>query len=237
MSYLFGKVVVITGATGNLGSAVTRVFAAESAQLALVDLDQERLDQAVASLTGVQATGFKADLSTPESIDGLIEAITARFGQIDILVHTVGGYAAGEPVHEAGVEVLDKMYNLNVRPLYLIGAAVARHMVARSVQGRLIFVLAKAGLKGSKNHAAYTASKAAAIRIMESMAAELREYDIKVNGISPSTLDTPANRKAMPDADPSKWVTPEQIANGILFLAQANTGVYGTNLEVYGKGG
>jgi NAD(P)-dependent dehydrogenase (short-subunit alcohol dehydrogenase family) len=237
MSYLFGKVVVITGATGNLGSAVARVFAAESAQLALVDLDEERLEQAVTSLTGVQAAGFKTDLTDPESIDGLIEAVTTRFGQIDILVHTVGGYAAGKPVHESGVDVLDKMYNLNVRPLYLIGGAVGRHMVERSVQGRLIFVLAKAGLKGAKNQAAYTASKAAAIRIMESMAAELREHDIKVNGISPSTIDTPANREAMPNADPGNWVTVDQLSNGILFLAQANTGVYGTNLEVYGKGG
>jgi NAD(P)-dependent dehydrogenase (short-subunit alcohol dehydrogenase family) len=237
MSYLFGKVVVITGATGNLGSAVARVFAAESAQLALVDLNEERLEQAVTSLTGVQAAGFKTDLTDPESIDGLIDSVTARFGQIDILVHTVGGYAAGKPVHEAGVDVLDRMYNLNVRPLYLIGGAVARHMVERSVQGRLIFVLAKAGLKGAKNQAAYTASKAAAIRIMESMAAELREHDIKVNGISPSTIDTPANREAMPNADPGNWVTVDQLANGILFLAQANTGVYGTNLEVYGKGG
>jgi NAD(P)-dependent dehydrogenase (short-subunit alcohol dehydrogenase family) len=94
-------------------------------------------------------------------------------------------------------------------------------------------VLARSGLKGIRNQAAYTASKAAGFRLMESMALELRDHGIRVNGVSPSIIDTPPNRASMPDADPNKWVTPEQIANGILFLASNEAaGLYGTNLEI-----
>lgn len=237
MADFSGKTVMVTGATGNLGSAVVKAFAQAGASLALVDLKADRLQAAVEALTGVDCAPFAADLSSPDTVQTLVDDVAARFGKIDVLVHTVGGYAAGQPVHEAGLDVLEKMFDLNVKPLYLVGGTVARHMVTRGTPGRIIFVLAKAGLKGSKNHGAYTASKAAAFRIMESMAAELREHGIAVNGISPSTIDTPANRDAMPNANPDNWVTPQQLASGIVYLAGDDTGVYGTNLEVYGKGG
>lgn len=236
MGELSGKTALITGATGGLGSVVIQAFAQAGANLALVDLDQERLDQAVESLgDAARFKGYAADLSTADGVARLMQNVEAGFERIDILVHTVGGYAAGKPVHEAGVDVLRKMLDLNVIPLYQMGGAVAQHMIARGSGGKIIFMLAKAGLKGAKNQAAYTASKGAAIRIMEAMAAELKEHHIAVNGISPSIIDTPANREAMPNADPSNWVTPQQIARAMLYLASDDTGVYGANLELYGK--
>lgn len=233
-----GKVVAITGAAGNLGGNVVRAFAGHGAQVALIDLSADRLASTIATLDGDpnRFAAFPGDLSQPESVQTLIDQIVAHFGQIDVLIHTVGGYDAGKPVHEAGIEVLDKMMALNVRPLYLMGAAVAQHMLQRGIAGKIVFILARSGLKGLKNQGAYTASKAAAIRIMESMSAELKDHGINVNGISPSIIDTAPNRQSMPDADFSKWVSPQHLADALLFLAsdQANA-LHGTNLEVYNR--
>lgn len=234
-----GRVVVVTGGTGNLGRGVAGVFAEQGAHLALIDRAADRLAQAVSELDGGEAQhlGLVGDLSSPEGVSSAFESIITRFGRIDSVIHTVGGYAAGKPVHEAGVAVLDEMFALNVRPVYLVGAAAAAQMLAQGGGGQIVFILAKAGLKGGKNAAAYTASKGAAIRVMEAMAAELRDAGIAVNGVSPSTIDTPANRQAMPDADFSKWVTPLQLANACLMFCTGDAGLYGVNLEVFGRGG
>ena len=113
---------------------------------------------------------------------------------------------------------------------------IARHMVEKNVSGKIVIVLARSGLKGSSNHGAYTASKAAAQRIMESMSAELRDKGINVNGVLPSTIDTPSNRESMPNADFSKWVAPEELASAIAFLASDQArAIHGTSLEVYNR--
>jgi NAD(P)-dependent dehydrogenase (short-subunit alcohol dehydrogenase family) len=239
MSSQANRVVIVTGGTGNLGRAVAVAFAEQGAHLALIDRAADRLAQVIADLPGgaTQHSGFVGDLSSPEGVSGVFEAILARFGRIDSVVHTVGGYAAGKPVHEAGVAVLDEMFALNVRPVYLVGGAAASHMLERGAGGQIVFILAKAGLKGGKNSAAYTASKGAATRIMEAMAAELREAGIAVNGISPSTIDTPLNRQSMPDANFNNWVTPAQLAQACLMLCTGDPGLYGVNLELFGRGG
>ena len=108
---------------------------------------------------------------------------------------------------------------LNARILFVTLGRVAKHMVDNNIQGSITTILAKTGLSGAKNTAAYAASKAAAQRIMESMALELKEHDIRVNGVMPSIVDTPANRESMPNADFSRWVTPEQIADTMAFLS------------------
>ncbi len=233
------RVVLVTGGTGNLGRGVASAFAAQGARLALIDRAADRLAQVVSELPGgdAQHEGFVGDLSNPEGVAEVYKAILARFGRIDSVIHTVGGYAAGKPVHEAGVAVLDEMFTLNVRPVYLVGGAAASHMLERGGGGQIVFILAKAGFKGGKNAAAYTASKGAATRIMEAMAAELRDSGISVNGISPSTIDTPPNRQSMPDADPTKWVTPAQIAQACLMFCTGDPGLYGVNLELFGRGG
>jgi NAD(P)-dependent dehydrogenase (short-subunit alcohol dehydrogenase family) len=227
-----GKVVMITGASGNVGSAVAQRFGDAGAKLALIERSKpgETPEKSDTRLT------VNGDVTDPASMDAAVEAIVAHFGRIDVLVHTVGGYAAGKPVHEAGLEVWDKMMNLNARSVYVTGASVARYMVENGVKGSIVVVLARSGLKGSTNHAAYTASKAAAQRVMESMAAELIDKGIRVNAILPSSIDTPANRQSMPNADFSKWVTPEHVADAIAFLASDQaSAITGDSLPVYGR--
>ncbi len=239
MNAIDNQIVMVTGGGGNLGRGVAAAFAAQGARLALVDLNADKLADVISGLPGGadKHAAFSGDLSTPEGVQKVIDAVVTKFGRIDSLVHTVGGYAAGKPVHEESLDVLDKMMSLNVRPLYLVGGAVARQMLKQGNGGSIVFILAKAGQKGSRNHAAYTASKAAATRVMESMAVELREQHIRVNGVSPSTIDTPQNRQQMPDSDPAKWVTPQQLAEACVYLCSGDTGIYGANLEVFGKGG
>lgn len=235
MSFDFsGKTVIITGASGHLGGAVAQGFAAAGASIALVDVDAERLQKVADALPHADRHQvFAADLTQPQPVTDALSAITAHFKTVDVLAHTVGGFAAGKPVHEAGISTLEQMIRLNVRPVYLMGGAVAQHMLDHKIAGKLIFVLAMAGKKGGKNRAAYTASKAAATRIMESMAEELKDAGINVNGVSPSTIDTPANRESMPDADFSKWVTPQQLTDAIQYLASdQSSALHGVNLEV-----
>jgi NAD(P)-dependent dehydrogenase (short-subunit alcohol dehydrogenase family) len=230
-----GKTVLVTGAAGYIGSAVSRRFAAEGAKLVLAGRTPEPLN-ALADSLAAETTVEPVDVTREDQVEALVQRIEARSGRIDVLVHTVGGFRAGQAVYEPGLELLDAMWNLNVRPVYLVLGRVARHMIEREVKGNLVAVVARSALRGSAKTAAYTASKAAALRIIESLALEVRDRGIHVNAVSPSTVDTPENRADMAKADFSKWVEPEELADAILFLSSPRSaGIFGTNLEVYGR--
>lgn len=232
---LADKTFIVTGASGSVGSATAQQMAAAGAKLALVDIAEDRLNDVIAQLGG-DANRFKAyptDLNDPDSVQAMVARVAGDFGGLNGLVHTVGGYAAGDPAHKAGVDVLDKMFMLNARTLYLTCAAVAAHLVEAGTPGSIAVVLARAARQGGANHSAYTASKAAAVRIMESMALELRDHGIRVNGVSPSIVDTPPNRDAMSSADFDKWVKPAQIGDLMVFLSSdAAAAITGANVEI-----
>lgn len=233
-----GKTVMITGVTGALGQATAARFAAAGANLVVTRHSVGGIDTLMADLNvpGERYLSVSADVTDPASVEAALAQAAARFGQVDALVHTVGGYSAGQPVHAGDLDMWEKMMALNARAVYVTCGAVARHMVEGGVRGSVVVVLARAALKGGKNQAAYAASKAAAQRVVESMAAELLEHGIRVNAVVPGTIDTPANRESMPKADFSKWVPPEQIADVILFLASdAAAPVSGDSVAVYGR--
>lgn len=232
---LNGKVAVVTGAAGNVGRAVAARFAAGGARLVLIDHKLERV-KAMATEFADGTIGEACDLSDPAAVEALFGRLEASVGKIDVVAHTVGGFTSGKPVHEESIDVLDKMLNMNLRPIWVFCGRAAKHMVANETKGKIVVVLARAAYKGGANMAAYTASKAAAQRLVESMALELRDKGINVNGIAPSTIDTPPNRESMPKADFSKWVTVESIAETIAFLASdAAQDINGATLEVYGR--
>ena len=214
------RVVVMTGAAGNLGSAVARAFGSAGANLTLVDRADGRLQRLFPDM-GDSSNYFFAnsvDLTDADSVQSMMDETLKNFGRIDILVNTAGGYRAGTPVHETPLETWDFMLNLNARSVFLSSRAVIPHML-RQGSGKIINVAARAAERGRANMAAYIVSKSAVIRLTESMAAELRDMDINVNCVLPSTIDTPANRQAMPNADYGRWVKPEAVAEVILFLA------------------
>lgn len=237
MRYDFSdQVAIVTGASGNLGSAVARAFRDNGAKLALIDRDQTILQERFPDLVDDADCfiGVSADLTLQNDVNSVMEATVKRFGRIDILVNTVGGFRAGTPIYETGLDTWDFMINLNARSVFITTQCVLPHML-RQGRGKIVHLAARMGLAGKANMSAYSASKAAVIRLTESTAAEVKSKGINVNCLLPGTLDTPQNRRATPNADFSKWVQPESLADVILFLSsEAARDIHGAAIPVYG---
>ncbi len=233
-----GRVALVAGAGGNLGSAVANAFRAAGARTVLVERDAQRLRQVFPDLLGspdhVLAGGV--DLMAPGGLDAVVAQAVERFGRIDILVNAVGGFRAGRPMHETPMETWDLLLDLNLRTTLVAARAVVPAMLAQRY-GKIVTVAARAALAGAANMAAYSASKAAVVRLTESLAAELKGDGINVNCVLPGTLDTAQNREDRPDADFSTWVPLEALADVILFLtSDAARAVHGAAMPVYGLG-
>lgn len=231
------SVTLITGAVGNLGFATAQTFQTAGHRTVLVDRSPDRLAHAfpglVASDDHLLAGGV--DLTDPASLDRLVGTVLDRFGRLDALVHTVGGWRGGKPVHETDLADWDFLLSVNLRTTLLCCRAVIPPMVEQQ-RGRIITVASRDGLRGSAGFAAYSASKSAVLRLTEALADELKGSNINVNSVLPSTMDTPQNRAAMPDADFSTWVTPDAVADVLLFLAaDASRAVTGAAIPVTGK--
>lgn len=231
------RVVMVAGASGNLGQAVARAFSAQGASLVLLDHAPDRLPKRfpeLAASTDHLLLG-SVDAGDAKSVERAVKSALERFDRIDVLANAVGGYRAGQPVHETDLDTWDFMLNLNARTAFILSRAVVPHMLAQG-SGKIVHVAARAALAGARKAAAYSASKAATVRLVESLAAELRRENINVNCVLPSIIDTPQNREAMPKADHSRWVQPEAIADVMLFLASdAARAVNGAAIPVYGK--
>lgn len=233
-----GQVVMVTGGTGNLGGPVARAFVAAGARVVVVDRNPEKQRELFPDWVDSPDVWLAAPVDVTDEKAGaeVVAQTVARFARLDVLVNTVGGYRAGKPVHEMDLATWDAMMNLNARSTLVMCKAAIPVMLGQG-RGRIVNVAARAGLAGSANHAAYAASKAAVMRITESMAAEVREKGINVNCILPSTIDSPDNRAAMPKADTRKWVQPESMAEVVLYLSSsAARDIHGVALPVYGLG-
>ena len=232
------RVVIVTGAAGNLGRAVAQAFQAAGARLVLVDRAAGRLPRLFPDFvdTGDHFLATSVDMSDADAVGTVLEETVRRFDRVDVLANTVGGYRAGSPVHETSLEAWDFMLNLNARTAFIASRATIPYMLQRG-SGRIVHVAARAALKGGAKMSLHSVSKSAVVRLTESMAAELKRRGINVNCVIPGTIDTPQNREAMPDANHSRWVTPEAIADVILFLASDGArAVQGAAIPVYGKG-
>ncbi len=231
-----GKVVVITGATGALGRVVAQQFYAAGATLALSAPDATQLDQLFATLAldpqHLLVGGI--DLSQPADAERLARAVDEKFGHVDALVNTVGGFKAGTPVHETPVEEWEYMLSLNLRSAFLVSRALVP-LLLRSGGGAMVHVSGRAGLAGFAGASGYCSAKAGLIRLVEVLSAELKTHGIIVNCVLPGTIDTPANRSARPDADFSQWVAPEAIGEVIMFLCSPSArAIHGAAIPVYG---
>ena len=237
MNRFKNRIVVVTGAAGQLGMAITQAFLVSGARVTCVDKARDRLQEIYAEGSGSadHLYAVSIDVTDPKSVQGMVEDTVNHFGRLDALVNTVGGFRAGTPVHETPLETCDFMMDLNARSAFITSQAVIPQMLKQG-SGAIIHIAARPGLAGRANMAAYSASKSAVIRLTESMAAEYKEAGIRVNCIIPGTIDTPQNRRDMPDAETSKWVEPESLAEVILFLAsQAARDINGAAIPVYGR--
>jgi len=232
------KVVVITGAAGNLGSTVAHAFEGQGARLALLDRKEGRLQEEFPAISELEKHLLldRVDMTSGESVTDAISRAVAHHGRVDVLVNTVGGYRAGTPVHETPVETMEFMMDLNARTTFLSCQAAVPHML-KAGSGKIINIGARPGMKGFAKSGVYSMSKSAVLRLTESLSAELKREGINVNAVLPGTIDTPANRQAMPDADHTRWVTQQAISEVILFLASDSaSAIHGALIPVFGTG-
>lgn len=230
------RTVIVTGAAGNLGRAVSAAFAARGDRLALVDLSADALASAQAMLpTDTESAIFAVDLMHPAAVSSMTAAVVEHFGRIDVLTNIAGGFTMGPPLHETSDKDWDFMMDLNARTVFHCCRAVVPHLIAAG-RGRIVNVSARAALRGVGTMGPYCASKAAVITLTEALSEELKDAGVTVNCILPGTLDTPQNRAAMPDQDHARWVPLDALADVVLFLASdAARAVTGAAVPVYGR--
>jgi NAD(P)-dependent dehydrogenase (short-subunit alcohol dehydrogenase family) len=231
-----GKVVLVAGGTGGLGRAVALAFLDEGATVAVTFRRQEELDvlKKLAGANAARLEAFAVDVTDEAAVRQLVEKILATHGYLDALVNTVGGYAGGLKLWELETKVFEQMLALNLRSGYSLSRAVVRAMLKQG-RGAIVNVAAKAAFDHAAGAAAYAATKAAAVAMMDSLAADVKGSGVRVNSILPSIIDTEANRKAMPNADFAKWPKPDDIARAILFLCSEDAKViHGAAIPVYG---
>ena len=223
-----GKVVVVTGALGALGKVVAEVALARGARVAGVD---HAASQIPATANRIELGGV--DLTDAAQAKKAINAVVAHFGRLDALINIAGGFAF-EAIAEGDPKTWQRMYALNVLTALNASGSAIPHLAA-SASARIVNVGAMGALQAGSGMGAYAASKAGVHRLTEALAAEWKGK-ITVNAVLPSTIDTPANRASMPKADFGKWVTPQELADVILFLvSDAASAVTGALLPVSGR--
>jgi len=231
------RVVMITGSAGNLGLAVARAFLDAHASLVLIDRAPDRLAHLFPVLVNSEDhfLAQSVDLTDANAVAETVDEALRRFDRIDVLINAAGGYRAGPSVDATPLEDWDFIFNLNARSIFITSRAVIPAM-RRQRRGKIINVASRSALRGEANAALYSASKSVVVRLTESMAAELRDAGVNVNCVLPGIIDTPINRKAMPNGDFSRWVQPEALAEVIAFLASdAAREVTGAAVPVYGR--
>jgi NAD(P)-dependent dehydrogenase (short-subunit alcohol dehydrogenase family) len=227
------RVVLVTGAAGNLGRAVADVFAGQGDTVVLLGRSRESLAQAFGA-EDARRVFLPVDLLQQDALAEAVQALAARVSSVDVLCNLAGGFSMGPTVHGTSDADWQKMHDLNVRTLLNAVRVVVPGMLARG-SGKIVNVGSFGALRGTAQMGAYAAAKSEVLRLTESLAAELREHGINVNCVLPSVIDTPENRKAMPQADPAKWVPPAQLAQVIAFLASdAAQAVHGAAVPVVG---
>ena len=231
-----GKLVLVAGGTGGLGQAVSLAFLQAGARVVVTYRKQEEfaaLKKAAGALASSLA-GHGVDVTDEAAARQLVGAILGEYRRLDVLVNTVGGYAGGLKLWEMDTKVFDQMLALNLRSGYALARAAIPVMLKQG-HGAFVNVCSKAAFDHAAGASAYAASKAAALALMDSLAADVKGTGVRVNSVLPSIMDTEANRKAMPGADFAKWPKTEDVAKVILFLCSDDAKlVQGAAVPVYG---
>lgn len=226
-----GKIVLVTGANGGLGTHMTEAFLQAGAT---VIGTSRKIDQS--SFKSENFTAMSGDLSTGKGARTLVDELVAHFGGLDVLVHTVGGFAGGQSVAETDDATFQNMLEVNLNSVFHILRATIPHL-RKTNTGRIIGIGSRAALEPGAGVAAYSASKAAMVSLIKTVALENKDAGLTANVILPGTIDTSANRKAMPKADFSTWVQPANIASLAVWLAgDAGREITGAAIPIYGNG-
>src|SRR6266487_1836295 len=227
---MMGKVVLVTGANGGLGTYVTQAFLETGATVVGTSRKIQQSD-----FNNPNFTALAAEISTPEGAKTLVDQVVAGFGKLDVLAHTVGGFAGGQSIADTDDATFQRMLDLNLNCVFhILRAAIPP--LRKTGDGRIIAIGSRAALEPGAGVGAYSASKAAMVSLIRTVALEHKDAGLTANVILPGTMDTPTNRKAMPNADFSKWVRPATVASLITWLAgDAGKDINGAVIPVYGS--
>jgi NAD(P)-dependent dehydrogenase (short-subunit alcohol dehydrogenase family) len=233
------RVALITGGTGGLGTAVTRTFLDRGCAAVVTYRRESEAERLRADVGGAgRLLLVSADVTDTTAVEGVVREAVDAFGRLDYLVNLVGGWAGGKPVWETAGEEWDRTLALNLRSAFATCRAVIPQMIAQGY-GRIVNVSSRTAVRPTPGAAAYAVSKMGVITLTETLALEVRHggsHDITVNCVLPSVIDTPANRRATPGADPAQWVRPEQLAAVIAWLTSPEAApISGAALPVYGR--
>jgi NAD(P)-dependent dehydrogenase (short-subunit alcohol dehydrogenase family) len=230
MNLLQGKIALVTGAKGGLGSFVTEAFLAAGAKVIGVSRSIQAAD-----FSHPEFFAIPAELSSGNAAHKLADDVVARFGRIDALVHVMGGFAGGKSVTETDDATIEKMLDLNYRAAFYIARAVLPQMRQQG-GGRILAVASRQAVEPAAAVGAYSASKAALVALIRTIALENKDRCISANTVLPGTMDTPGNRGGDPNVDTSQWVQPSQVAAMLVHLASdAGAQITGAAIPIYGK--
>jgi NAD(P)-dependent dehydrogenase (short-subunit alcohol dehydrogenase family) len=225
------KIALITGANGGLGVHVTKVFL--DAGFTVIGISP-KIQQS--DFDNPRFVALPAEINSLDAATAAVRTALTRSGKIDVLAHLVGGFTGGQTIAETDDKTWQQMFDENLNTTFHLLRAVIPHMRQAGV-GRIIAIGSRQAEFPAAKVGAYSASKAAVVSLIKTVAIENKDEGITANVILPTTMDTPANRKAMPGADTSQWVEPSSVASLVLWLASdAGKDVTGAALPVYGKG-
>jgi NAD(P)-dependent dehydrogenase (short-subunit alcohol dehydrogenase family) len=225
-----GKVALVTGANGGLGTYVTQALLDAGATVVGLSRKIQQSD-----FNSPSFTALPAEISTAAGAKSAVDSVISNFGRVDILAHTVGGFAGGQSVAETDDATFQRMFDMNLNSAFYLLRAVIPAM-RKTGNGRIIAIGSRAALEPGAGVGAYSASKAALVSLIRTVAQENKDVGLTANVLLPGTMDTPANRKVMPNADFSKWVRPAAVASLIAWLAaDAGKDVNGAVIPVYGS--
>jgi NAD(P)-dependent dehydrogenase (short-subunit alcohol dehydrogenase family) len=230
------KVILIGGATGALGSAVTREFAKTKARLALTGTSEEALEQLAEELDLPSGHIFTRaiDATSYEEVEALVEDVQTALGGLHVLLNTIGGWGGGKTVAETPIGQWEHMLRLNLRSAFLLSRMALPPMLEAG-WGRVVHVSSKTAVEPRAKQAGYAVAKMGLITLTEVIASEVKGSGVTANVVMPSIIDTPANRRMMSKADTSKWVPPEHIAATMRFLcSDAAASINGARVPIYG---
>ncbi len=223
------RVILITGANGGLGGAVTRAFLETGATVYGVSRSISAAEFAHPAFRAISA-----EIKTSAQASELVGGVLRESGRVDALIHLVGGFAGGKTVDDTEDDVLERMLDMNVRAAFSLFRAVLPPMRAQR-SGAIVAIGSRTAIDPQPMLAAYSASKAALVSLIRTIALETKNDGISANVVLPGTMDTPANRAANPSADPARWVQPSQIAAMLVHLASpAASQISGAAIPVYG---
>ncbi len=234
-----GRIAVVTGATGALGKVITKMLLQRGMQVVSTYKNEGPQKQLLDFLGELKnnLTSIEADVTVEKDVEALFAKTIEKHGRVDVLLNIVGTYKGGNEINNTSESEWDIMMNVNLKSAFLCTKAALQHMI-RQNYGKIVSVAARPAIEKRYRvkSGAYAVSKAGVVVLTETVAEEVKKYDINVNAIMPSTIDTPDNRKSMPQADFSKWVSPEEIANVIQYLISEDSKITsGAAVPVYGK--